>query len=247
MELDSRQGLAIYRRSLCFLLSMAALRTFPKRRLIVGHSLGQGYFYHFDGMDGVHRDDLLRIEAEMRGIVARELPIRPLSLSYQEAIAYFQKHNQPDTLLLLQNRNDPAISVHSCDGVLDLAHGPLVPSTGMLSVFGLLNYPPGFVLRYPPSENPLHMGQFVENPVLFSIYQEYKNWGKILRVGSVGRLDEVIRQGGIQDFVQTAEALQDKKIAEIADRVNALRDKVQGHPHCPDLPLPERRHSPRSS
>ena len=227
VELDSRQGLTIYRRSLSFLLSMAALRIFPKRRLIVGHSLGQGYFYHFDGMDGVPRDDLLRIEAEMREIVARDMPIRSLSLSYQEAIAYFEKHNQPDTLLLLQNRNDPAIAVHSCDGVLDLAHGPLVPSTGLLSVFGLLSYPPGFILRYPPSENPLHLGEFVENPVLFSIYREYKNWGKILRVGCVGRLDEVIRQGGIQDFVQTAEALQDKKIAEIADRINALRDQVK--------------------
>jgi uridine kinase len=63
--------------------------------------------------------------------------------------------------------------------------------------------------------------------VLFSIYREYKNCGKILRVGSVGRLDELIRQGGIQDFVQVAEALQDKKIAEIADRINALRDQVR--------------------
>lgn len=227
VHLDSRQGLAIYRRSLCFLLSMAALRTFPKRRLIVGHSLGQGYFYYFDGMDGILADDLPRIEAEMRDIVARDLPIRALALSYQDAIAYFQKHNQPDTLLLLQNRNDPSIAVHSCDGVLDLAHGPLVPSTGLLSVFGLLDYPPGFVLRYPPSESPLQLGRFVENPVLFAIYREYKNWGKILRVGSVGRLDEVIREGGIQEFVQTAEALQDKKIAEIADRINARRDQVR--------------------
>ena len=227
VELGSRQGLAIYRRSLCFLLSMAALRIFPKRRLIIGHSLGQGYFYYFDGMDGVARDDLIRIDAEMRGLIARDLPIRSLSLSYQEAIAFFEKHHQPDTLLLLQHRNDPAVTVHSCDGFLDLFHGPLVPSTGLLSAFALRDCPPGFLLRYPPSDNPLHMGEYVENPVLFSIYREYKNWGKILRVGSVGRLDELIRDGGIQDFVQVAEALQDKKIAEIADRINALRDRVR--------------------
>jgi uridine kinase len=227
VELGTRQGQAIYRRSLCFLLSMAALRIFPKRRLIIGHSLGQGYFYHFDGMDTALRDDLLRIEAEMRAIVARNLPVRSLALSYQEAISYFQRHHQPDTLLLLQNRNDPAIMVHSCEGFLDLFHGPLVPSTGLLSMFALMDYPPGFLLRYPPSESPQRMGEFVENPVLFSIYREYKNWGKILRVGSVGRLDELIRQGGIQDFIQVAEALQDKKIAEIADRINALRDQVK--------------------
>src|SRR5208283_955159 len=76
VALGSRQGLAIYRRSLCFLLSMTATRIFPKRRLIIGHSLGQGYFYHFDGMDSVPLDELLKIEAEMRGIVARGLPIR---------------------------------------------------------------------------------------------------------------------------------------------------------------------------
>ncbi len=172
VELGSRHGLAIYRRSLCFLLSMAATRVFPKRRLIVGHSLGQGYFYHFDGMDAVPRDDLLKVEAEMKQIVARDLPVRTLHLSYQEAISYFQKHNQPDTLLLLQNRNEPAVAVHSCDGFLDLFHGPLVPATGLLSVFALKNHQPGFLLRYPPSENPLHLGEFEENPVLFSIYRE---------------------------------------------------------------------------
>jgi uridine kinase len=227
VELGSRQGQAIYRRSLCFLLSMAAPRVFPKRRLIIGHSLGQGYFYYFDGLDALSRDEILRLDAEMREIVARDLPIRSLPLSYPEAISFFQKHHQPDTLLLLQNRNDPAITVHSCNGFLDLFHGPLVPSTGLLSVFALRECAPGFLLRYPPSENPLHVGEFVENPVLFSIYREYKNWGKILRVGSVGRLDELIRQGGIQDFIQVAEALQDKKIAEIADRINALRDQVR--------------------
>jgi uridine kinase len=227
VDLGSKAGLTIYRRSLCMLLSMAASRTFPKRRLIVGHSLGQGYYYHFDGAEEVSRDDLVKLEASMREIVAKDAPIRSLSLSYREAIDYFQKHNQPDTLLLLKNRNDPAIRVHSCDGFLDLAHGPLVPSTGVLSAFALLGYPPGFLLRYPPAESPLRMGEFKENPVLFSIYREYKNWGKILRVGSVGRLDELVRDGGIQEFIQIVEALHDKKIAEIADRINAKRDQVK--------------------
>ncbi|HEY9593263.1 MAG TPA: nucleoside kinase, partial [Spirochaetia bacterium] len=227
VDLGSKQGIVIYRRSLCFLLSMAAKRLFPKRRLVIGHSLGQGYLYYFDGMESAPRDELLRIEAAMREIVARDMPIRSLSLAYEEAISYFQKHNQPDTLLLLKNRNDPSVTVSSCDGFLDLSHAPLVPSTGLLSVFGIMDYTPGFVLRYPPTENPLHLGPFVESHVLYSVYREYKSWGKILRVNSVGRLDELIRDGGIQEFIQVAEALQDKKIAEIADRINAKRDEVK--------------------
>jgi uridine kinase len=227
VDLGSRAGLAIYRRSLCLLLSMAAARLFPKRRLVIGHSLGQGYLFSFDGLEGLPKDDIVRIEAAMREIVAKDMPIHALFLSYREAIEYFEKHHQPDTLLLLKNRNDPAVAVHSCDGFLDLSHGPLVSSTGVLSVFAVMEYGQGLILRYPPAENPTHLGPFVENPVLFSIYREYKNWGKILRVSSVGRLDELIRDGGIQEFIQVAEALQDKKIAEIADRINAQRDKVK--------------------
>ncbi|MGA2763204.1 MAG: nucleoside kinase [Spirochaetia bacterium] len=227
VDLGSKEGVLIYRKSLCFLLSMASKTVFPKRRLVVGHSLGQSYYYYLDGVDEVSPAEAERIESAMREIVSRDMPVRSLTLSYLEAMEYFEKHNQPDTVLLLRNRNDPAIRVSSCGGYLDLFHGPLVPSTGVLSAFGVAGYPPGFLLRYPPAEDPLTLKPFVDNPVLFSIYREYKNWGKILRVGSVGRLDQLIRDGGIEEFVQVAEALQDKKIAEIADRINAQRDHVR--------------------
>jgi uridine kinase len=227
VDLGGRAGVNIYRKSLCFLLAMAARYVFPKRRLLIGHSLGQSYLYWFDGMEEVPGGDLARIEARMRELVAGDLPIRSLLLSYSEAVEYFARHNQPDTALLLANRSAPEVRVNSCDGTLDLWHGPLVPSTGLLSVFAILSCAPGFLLRYPPAEDPLRVAPFSENPVLFSIYREYKDWGKILRVGSVGSLNELIREGGIQEFIQIAEALQDKKIAEIADRISARRDTVK--------------------
>ena len=227
VDLGGRAGVNIYRKSLCFLLAMAARHVFPKRRLVIGHSLGQSYLYWFDGMEGVPDGDIARIEARMRELVAGDLPIRSLLLSYSEAVEYFAKHNQPDTALLLANRSAPEVRVHSCGGTLDLWHGPLVPSTGLLPVFAILSFAPGFLLRYPPAEDPLRVAPFNENPVLSSIYREYKNWGKILRVGSVGSLNELIREGGIQEFIQIAEALQDKKIAEIADRISARRDSVK--------------------
>jgi uridine kinase len=227
VDLESKEGVLIYRKSLCFLLAMASKKAFPRNRLVISHSLGQGYFYYLDGIDEISDSDALRIESAMREIVTRDAAVISLTLSYREAVEYFEKHNQPDTVLLLKNRNDPAIRVNSCEGYLDLSHGPLVPSTGLLSVFAIKAYPPGFLLRYPPSKMPQGLGPFQDNPVLFSIYREYKNWGKILRVGSVGRLDELIRDGRIQEFIQVAEALQDKKIAEIADRITARRDVVR--------------------
>ncbi len=227
VEASSPAGAVIYRKSLCFLLSLAARTAVPGKRLVIGHSLGQGYFYYFDGLEEVPPAALEKIETAMREMVAKDMPIRSMRLSYTDGVKYFESHDQPDTVLLLKNRNEPEISVNSCDGFLDLSHGPLVPSTGVLAVFGVRPFPPGFLLRYPPVESPGALGPLVENPVLFSIYREYKNWGKILRVGSVGSLNELIGAGRIQEFIQVAETLQEKKIAEIADRINDRRDTVR--------------------
>jgi len=227
VELASRTGLTVYRRSLCFLLSLAARQAFPGRRLVIGHSLGHGYLYWFEDAEEVPGADVAALEERMRGLVAADRPIACDRLAWAEAVAYFEQNGQPDTALLLRGRGEPVVRITSCAGAVDLDHGPLVPSTGVLKVFALMPFAPGLLLRYPPAETPLAMGSFAENPVLVSIYREYKRWGKILRVGSVGRLNGLIRDGGIREFIEVAEALQDRKIAEIADRVNARRDTVR--------------------
>jgi uridine kinase len=227
VELAGRMGLAVYRRSLCFLLSLAARQELPGRRLVIGHALGHGYLYWFEDAEEVPDAVVAALQARMRALVAADRPIECARLAWAEAVAYFEENLQPDTALLLRGRSEPVVRVASCAGAIDLDHGPLVPSTGVLRAFSLMPFPPGLLLRYPPAETPLAMGPFIENPVLVSIYREYKRWGKILRVGSVGRLNGLIRDGGIRDFIEVAEALQDRKIAEIADRINARRDSVR--------------------
>jgi len=227
VELASRTGLTVYRRSLCFLLALAARQEFPGRRLVIGHSLGHGYLYWFDDAEEVSDPEVRTLAERMRALVAADRPIETARLAWSEAVAYFEQNGQPDTALLLRNRGEPVVRVTSCAGAIDLDHGPLVPSTGLLQAFALMPFPPGLLLRYPPAETPLVMGPFAENPVLVSIYREYKRWGKILRVSSVGQLNSLIRDGGIREFIEVAEALQDRKIAEIADRVNARRDTVR--------------------
>ena len=225
--LASREGANVYRRSLCFLAAIAAKQLFPERRLILGHSLGRGYLYYFDGLNVVPEQDLQRLRAAIRGLASRGIPIRRQVIAYDEAIRYFRDNNQPDTVLLLSNRNEPKVPVHFCGDSMDLAHAPLVPDTGLLSVFEIAGYPPGFLLRYPPWNRPEAVGEFEENPVLASIYREYKDWGKILGVSCVGHLNNLIAERQEREFIQVAEALHDKKIAMIADRVNERRDAVK--------------------
>jgi len=227
VALDSRDGAIIYRRSLCYLLTIAARRLFPDRRLIIGHSLGRGYFYRFENSGSPSAGDIQRLHKLMQEIIAADLPIRRLVISYEEAVAYFEENRQYDTVLLLKTRNDPKIPVYACEEYADLAHGPLVPRTGLLRVFEIKPYPPGFLLRYPPWDKPESMAPFEDNANLFAIYQEYKNWGKILNITGVGSLNKLTNQGEVREFIQIAEALHDKKIARIADKISEQRERIK--------------------
>jgi uridine kinase len=219
VRLDSSAGAAVYRRSLCFLLAIAARELFPARTVEVGHSLGNGYFHTFADEFPVTLDEIEKIESRMRGIVAEDQAISHARISYEEALHYFEKSGQDETLLLLGQMNSSSIPVNTCRGFMDLSVAPLVPSTGMLKFFELRPYEQGFILRYPGHAKPGRLEPFEDNPLLYSVYKEYKRWGRTMGVTSVGAINRINNPKEIKSFIQTAEALQNKKIAEIADLI----------------------------
>ncbi|WP_020614251.1 nucleoside kinase [Sediminispirochaeta bajacaliforniensis] len=227
VKLYSKYGNRIYRRSLSFLLGLASKKVFPDRHLVIGHSLGDGYYYYYNGMAGVGEEEIARLEAEMRAIVKAALPIKRSVISYEQALEMVRKENLPATELLLRYRNDPKIPLYMCDHFFDISYEPLLDNTSLLSLFELRNYPPGFLLRYPRSKEPTKLGSFVDHPLLFSIFKEYKAWGKILDVNCTGRLNQLIEERNIAPFIQVAEALHDKKISQIADQIAQRRDTVR--------------------
>jgi uridine kinase len=113
--------------------------------------------------------------------------------------------------------------MHGCEDFSDLVHGPLAPGTGVLGYFDLIPYPPGFVLQLPAKGKPTEVAPFRDQPHLFQIFQEHKEWGRILGVNTVGRLNEVIANGEISEFINISEALHEKKVATIADRIGDRR------------------------
>lgn len=227
ITLETAQGTEVYRRSLCFLLAIASKELFPDRRLIISHSLGKSYYYYFDGMTDVDPEDIEKLENRMREIVEKDIPVQRRVISYAEALTHFEEQKQLDTSLLLQQQNSNKVPVYVCGDFMDLAHGPLVPQTGLLKVFELMDFTQGFLLRYPPRGKPDRMEPFENSPLLVSVYKEYKAWGKILGVNSVGKLNEIIYSKQVQEFIRVAEALHDKKIAEIADRILERKGKVR--------------------
>ena len=227
VTLYSMEGARVFRRSLCFLLSVAAEELYPDRRLIIGHSLGDGYFYYFDGMSSISNTDIDSLRSRMRELVQEDLQINRRVLSYGDALEYLKNSGHRSAEQLLEHRSESKIPIHECSGFRDISHGVLVQSTGILATFDLTNYPPGFILRYPPTGRPEALTPFVEQPVVFSIFQEYKRWGKILGVSNAGQLNHLVRKGEIKDFIQISEVLHDRKISQIADEIHAARETVR--------------------
>jgi uridine kinase len=127
----------------------------------------------------------------------------------------------------LRFRNPPKVVIYECAGFTDLSHGPLAASTGALTHIGLIRHQPGFVIQFPDRSVPPRIPPLRPEPQLFHIFQEHKKWGRILDVSNVGRLNEIIANKEIADFIRIAEALHEKKIAQIADHVAHHRDRIR--------------------
>ncbi|MFP4429865.1 MAG: nucleoside kinase [Spirochaetota bacterium] len=222
VTIDSTEGRRVYRRSLCFLLAMAFHEIAPQMHLVIGHSLGDSYYYTLGEEQTVDAATLAQVEKRMRSLVQEDLEITRCYLAYEDAIRSFEDRGMMDTALLVKHKNASKVAVYTCGGIMDLAHGPLAPRTGVLKTFALEIYEGGFILRFPGGEgDPRELGTFRGSPLLFSVYQEHKEWGRILDVGSAGRLNDRVVSGGIREFIWVAEALQNKRIAEIGDRIVA--------------------------
>jgi uridine kinase len=225
--LDSPEGAMIYRRSLSFLLDIAARGVFPDRSLYVGHSLGNSYYYTFDSGDPPAEREIAALQEKMETLVREDLPVTFKYLAYEEALEVFRKNKQTDTALLLDQRGTARIKVNECKGYLDIYVEPLVPRTGMLSSFKLMPYHEGFLLRFPAIGKGMEIGPFADEPKIFDVYHEYKKWGRIVGVRVVGDLNSLVAKRNIRDYVRIAEAHQSRKMSEIAEQIYELKDTVK--------------------
>lgn len=227
VRMYSTPGIRLFRRTLSFILAKASVTLFPERHLVISHSLGDSYYYYYNGRKEISDNDIALLQKEMKRIVENRCDIERRVISYNEAINFFKKVNQPATALLLKYRNESKVPIYYCGGFIDISYEPLLPNTELLNPFEILNYTPGFLLRYPNSKTPEKLTMFKDMPSLFAVYKEYKAWGKILNVNCVGKLNELSENREIKPFIRVAEALQNKKISQIADSIAEKRGKVR--------------------
>ncbi|MCG8478951.1 MAG: nucleoside kinase [Spirochaetales bacterium] len=216
--LTSAEGQRVYRRSLCYALAIAANRALPETRLLVGHSLGNAYYYSFDDT-GVTDAALVDLREEFMRLVGEDLPIERDVVAYNDALEYFERRRMYDAALLVERHNYSEVPVYRCGTFMDLSHGPLVPRTGHLTTWKIEAYQDGFLLVFPSTSDPTVADPGTPSSTLFEIYREYKEWGRVLGISSTGQLNRLTERGEIKEFIRVAESLHNKKIANIADRI----------------------------
>ncbi|MCS5696392.1 nucleoside kinase [Desulfofundulus thermocisternus] len=223
---NSEDGRRIYARSLITVLARAASEVLPGCSVIVKHTLGNGIYGHIQLGRALRERDILLIEERMRGIVESEEPIIRKRVLKEEATRLFKETNQIEKAELLQYHRSPEVDIYTCGWYHDFSGIPLVTHTGLLKVFRLRFYLPGFILEMP-RDNPEVIPEYVEQGKLAHIYFEADKWGKVLGVRNVSSLNKIIINGDADELVRVAEAFHEKKISQIADIIASNIDRIR--------------------
>lgn len=222
-------GWRIYRNTANYLLAKVVQEVFPEATFAIEHSLGTGFYCYFqmNGEEGITDEQREQLKARFFELVKAAHPIERRKVSYAAAVRHFEDSGQLDKANLLRFRNPGKVVVYACEDFIDLSHGPLAHSTDALTHVDLLAHPPGFVIQFPDRSVPPRVPPLRLQPVLFNIFQEHKRWGRNLKVSNVGRLNELVASKQSVDFIRIAEALHEKRIAQVADRVTEQSGRVR--------------------
>ena len=222
--LDAREGAGhrVYVRSLCFVLYKATSDLFPGSKLFIEHPLSGGYYCNFKkrGNDQLTEQDVERICERMREIISLDIPFRRTEATTEEAIRVFRERGFSDKVKLLETSGQLYSDYYMLGDTADYYYGPLVPSAGYLKVWGLELLNDGMLLRVPDSRNPMQLAEKREMPHTFEMFSEKVRWDIIMRLSNAGDVNKAILKGHASELIQVSEALQEKKIVQIAEEID---------------------------
>lgn len=217
---NSKDGAEVYRRSLCFTMEAAMHAIDPNYHLLIGHSLGYGYYYTLADGNAIHPPLIEKLKAKMTELINANLPIETYSVAYEYAVKQFEEQGLTDTRKLLKYKCPPRIEMNALGEFSDMYYAPLLVSTGYLKTWEIIKYGQGFLLRFPTSSKPDELPVFQDIPQLFNTYERYKKWGKQIGVTTAASLNELVERREINDFINVSETFQQKCIADIAQQIH---------------------------
>lgn len=218
---NTSEGFRIYQDSVIFLMNMAFRRLVGDKAIVmVEHSIGDGVYCEVvNTQEKLTEEDLRFLKNEMLNLSNHSYPIEKLTMSIEEAEKTFSYFKRFDILKNLSYDTRRSMTVFKCEDYYDYYPRPIAPHTGLLNSFELIFKDPGFVLRFPDQNKCEIKTEFELPKMLFASHQEHDKWLQILKVQTIGDLNKLIDNYKISEFIQVEEALQEKKIAFLADQI----------------------------
>ncbi|MEE0362389.1 MAG: nucleoside kinase [Prevotella sp.] len=219
LSLKCTSGWRAYVRSLFFVLCKAVHDLYPDGKVYIDIPVSNGYYCDLNIGRYITYDDVDRLRARMQEIIDMALPIHRHESTTEEAIEIFRKLGSESKVKLLESTGRLYTTYYEIDGYYDNYYGAVLTNTAYLHLFGLEKYFDGLLLRIPSMDDPSKLGEFLKQDKLFEIFKEHHHWQQILGLRTIGDLNEAADKGMATQLITLSEALQEKKIVNIAEDI----------------------------
>lgn len=221
-------GMRTYVRSLCFVLCKAVEELYPQGSIMLEHPVSKGYYCRMNLDRPIGLDDVQRIKQRMKEIIAEDIPFKRFECHTEEVVELFRQKGMTDKVKLLETSGNLYSYYYTLGDTVDYYYGSLLPSTGYIHLFGLEKYYDGLLLQVPNRQQPNELEEMIKQEKMLDVFKEHRRWNQILGVGNVGDFNEACNQGHATQLINVSEALQEKRISQIADEI--FHRKEQGQP-----------------
>ena len=219
LDIRDSSGMRTYVRSLCFILYKAVSELFPEGKLFVEHPVSKGYFCDLRISRPIELEDVTAIKKRMQEIIAEDIPYHRIECHTAEAVRIFSERGMDDKVKLLETSGSLYTYYYTLGDTIDYYYGNLLPSTGYVWLFDIVKYYDGLLLRIPDKANPNVLEEVVKQEKMLDVFKEHLHWNYIMGLSNVGDFNMACEEGHATDLINVAEALQEKKIAQIADDI----------------------------
>lgn len=223
LDMTSGSGSRNYTRSVFFILCKAVKDLWPESSVVIDIPVSNGYYCDLNIGRPVTDDDVERVKARMNEIIAAALPIRRHEDTTENAVKLFADLGDKAKAKLLKSTGKLYTTYYDIDGYYDFYYGSLLTNTSKVYLFGLDKYYDGMLLRIPSRTNPAELPELTRQDKLFEIFKEHHHWQDLLEIRTVGDFNNAVDAGFSTDLINISEALQEKKIAHIADEIAARK------------------------
>ena len=216
--LDTKDGMRIYKRGLIYIISKAFKDVYDDVKITINYQLFHAMYCSTDNVK-ITNDVIQKVKRRVNEIIEKDLPIKRVEMSKEEAEAFYEKEKTLKGKLQLDLKAKKNVTLYYCEDYYNYFYGVLPISTGFVTDYEITKYNDGFLIRYPSEANPDKVRDFIDTPKLFNTLEHYEEVHKILNINTLYKLNQLVKQDKIQEQILIDEALHEKKIATIADEI----------------------------